>query len=87
MHICPLSNGPVPHIGGPVISAAAGNVFIGGLPAATAGDMASCAGPPDYIVGGSATVLINGKRAARTGDATAHGGVITGGWPTVMIGG
>ena len=32
-------------------------------------------------------VLINGKPAARMGDQTAHGGVITLGFPTVMIGG
>jgi uncharacterized Zn-binding protein involved in type VI secretion len=37
---------------------------------------------------GSATVLIGGRPAARLGDMTAHGGVITGpGVPTVLIGG
>jgi len=62
-------------------------VLIGGTPAATVGMMCVCVGPPDAIVMGSVTVLINGKPAARMGDQTAHGGVITLGMPTVMIGG
>jgi uncharacterized Zn-binding protein involved in type VI secretion len=49
--------------------------------------MATCVGPPDAIVKGSATVLIGGRPAARMGDNTAHGGVIVVGFPTVMIGG
>jgi len=44
-------------------------------------------GPPDVIVKGSATVLICSKPAARSGDQTGHGGAITLGCPTVMIGG
>lgn len=35
---------------------------------------------------GSPTVFIGGKMAARMGDPTAHGGVITVGFPTVLIG-
>jgi hypothetical protein len=35
---------------------------------------------------GSPTVLIGNLMAARIGDATAHGGVIAVGCPTVMIG-
>ena len=31
--------------------------------------------------------MIGGKPAARMGDSTAHGGTITAGCPTVMIGG
>jgi uncharacterized Zn-binding protein involved in type VI secretion len=61
-------------------------VLIGGQPAARVGDMATCVGPPDSIAAGSATVLIGGQPAARIGDSTAHGGVITVGFPTVMIG-
>jgi uncharacterized Zn-binding protein involved in type VI secretion len=56
------------------------------MPAAVLGDMASCAGPPDTIIAGSATVMIGGKPAARMGDSTAHGGVILAGAPAVMIG-
>jgi uncharacterized Zn-binding protein involved in type VI secretion len=61
-------------------------VLIGGLPAARAGDTAACAGPPDAIVVGSFTVLIGNQPAARMGDITSHGGMITLGHPTTMIG-
>jgi len=85
MHACPMTTGPVPHVGGPVISAQ--TVLIGGMPAACMGDTATCTGPPDAIALGSATVLIGGKPAARLGDTTAHGGAIVVGCPTVLIGG
>lgn len=87
MHVCPMSTGPVPHVGGPVSGPGVATVLIGGMPAATVGDMLVCTGPPDVIVKGSATVLIGGKPAARMGDTTAHGGSIVLGCPTVMIGG
>jgi uncharacterized Zn-binding protein involved in type VI secretion len=87
MHTCPLSNGPVPHVGGPILPPGCPTVFIGGMPAARVGDMATCVGPPDTIVMGSATVMIGGAPAARMGDSTAHGGTIVAGLPTVMIGG
>ena len=88
MHTCPLVNpGPVPHVGGPVSGPGVSNVLIGGIPAATIGDMCVCVGPPDSIATGSATVLIGGKPAARMGDTTSHGGVIVAGCPTVLIGG
>lgn len=56
MHTCPLSTGPVPHVGGP---AAAGNptVLIGGRPAARQGDMAVCVGPPDAVAAGEPSVV------------------------------
>lgn len=87
MHTCPLSNGPVPHVGGPITGPSVPNVLVGGMPAAVVGDMCVCVGPPDAIVMGSGTVLIGGRPAARMGDMTAHGGVIVQGFPTVMIGG
>jgi len=87
MHTCPLVNpGPVPHVGGPIVPPCCPTVFIGGIPAARVGDIATCAGPPDAIVKGSATVFIGGMQAARIGDLTTHGGVITSGCPTVIIG-
>jgi len=86
MHTCPLVvPKSSPHVGGPV-SAGAGTVLVGGLPAARVGDMATCSGPPDSIVQGSSSVLIEGKPAARMGDATAHGGKIVVGCPTVLMG-
>jgi len=87
MHVCPMTTGPVPHVGGPVSGPGVATVLIGGMPAAVVGDMCVCSGPPDVIVKGSATVLIGGRPAARMGDMTAHGGSIVLGLPTVMIGG
>lgn len=87
MHVCPASNGPVPHVGGPVLPPGEATVLIGGMPAARVGDQALCVGPPDVIVAGSGTVLIGGMPAARMGDSTAHGGTIVAGFPTVIIGG
>jgi uncharacterized Zn-binding protein involved in type VI secretion len=51
------------------------------------GDLLTCAGPPDFIIKGSATVLIGGMPAARMGDTTSHGGTIMVGSFRVMIGG
>jgi uncharacterized Zn-binding protein involved in type VI secretion len=86
MHVCPMTTGPVPHVGGPIIGPGCSTVLIGGMPAAVVGDMATCTGPPDSIVVGSATVLIGGMPAARMGDSTAHGGSIILGCFTVLIG-
>jgi uncharacterized Zn-binding protein involved in type VI secretion len=85
MHTCPLVTGVVPHVGGPILPPGAPTVLIGGMPAATLGSMCTCVGPPDSIIKGSVKVMIGGKPAARMGDSTAHGGVITVGYPTVMI--
>lgn len=85
MHTCPMVSGVVPHVGGP-ISLASFNVFTGGLPQARVTDMLVCAGGPDVIALGSTGVFVNGLPAARMGDQTAHGGVIVGGLPTVLIG-
>jgi uncharacterized Zn-binding protein involved in type VI secretion len=90
MHMCPMVTPgvpPIPHVGGPILPPGCPTVLIGGMPAACMGDMATCVGPPDSIVKGSATVMIGNKPAARLGDNTAHGGVIVVGCPTVMIGG
>ncbi|MGW8342074.1 PAAR domain-containing protein [Xanthomonas axonopodis pv. khayae] len=86
LHVCPMVTGVVPHVGGPIVSPGAPTVLIGGLPAARLGDMAVCVGPSDSIVAGAPTVLIAGQPAARLGDSTAHGGVITLGCFTVLIG-
>ena len=88
MHACPAATGPVPHVGGPILPPCCPTVLIQGLPAARIGDMALCAaGPPDVIVEGSTSVTIGGMPAARILDATAHGGAIVLGCPTVIIGG
>ena len=84
LHTCPEAT-PEPHVGGPIISGSP-NVFINGLSAARVGDPLTCVGPPDVIAKGSTGVFINGLPAARMGDLTAHGGVIIGGSPNVIIG-
>lgn len=88
-HTCPMVNpgSGNPHTGGPILPPGTITVLIGGQPAATVGDMCTCSGPPDNIIKGSATVFIGGKPAARQGDSTAHGGSITAGCATVLIGG
>ncbi|WP_322044102.1 PAAR domain-containing protein [Paraburkholderia sp. J67] len=91
MHVCPMLTPafpvPIPHVGGPVTGPCVPTVLIGGMPAAVVGDALVCIGPPDAIVKGSTTVFIGGRPAARVGDTCAHGGTITVGCPTVLIGG
>ena len=90
LHVCPMQTPapvPVPHVGGPLLPPGCLTVLIGGLPAATMGDMATCVGPPDSILKGSLTVFIGGRPAARSGDPMAHGGTIVSGCPMVLIGG
>jgi len=81
-----MVTGTTPHVGGPILPPGCPTVLIGGQPAARIGDMAVCTGPPDTITSGSTSVLIGGQPAARQGDSTAHGGVITSGQLTVLIG-
>lgn len=86
MHTCPMSDGPKPHVGGPILPPCAPTVLTGWLPQARVGDLATCVGPPDVIVKGAFTVLVSGQPAARLGDMTAHGGVIVTGQLNVLIG-
>jgi len=89
MHVCPMvtpGTPPVPHVGGPIIPACSPNVITGFMPQARVTDPCTCVGPLDAIVKGSPTVLVNGLQAARIGDPTVHGGAITTGFPTVLIG-
>jgi uncharacterized Zn-binding protein involved in type VI secretion len=80
-HECPI------HGGGPILPPGCPTVLIGGQPAARAGDLAECEGPPDMILTGSATVSIGGRPAARMGDPAVHGGEIVEGCLSVLIGG
>lgn len=89
MHICPMLNPgtpPPPHVGGPVSGPGVPTVLAGGKPVAVMGDMCVCMGPPDVIVQAEATVLAGGKPVATSGSMTAHGGAITAGEPTVLVG-
>lgn len=87
MHLCPkVEPGPVPHVGGPILPAGEPTVLIGFFPAARAGDPALCSGPPDAIREGESSVIIGDMPAARLGDPMMHGGMITAGCVTVLIG-
>lgn len=86
-HVCPFSDGPVPHVGGAVVSAPAPEVLAAGLPLAAAGSLVGCEGALGFVLSGSATVLVAGQPVARVGDAAAHGGMLVGGAPTVLVGG
>lgn len=54
---CPLTTGPVPHVGG-VVAMGSVTVLIGLLPAARMGDPIPEVGPPNSIAAGLPTVLI-----------------------------
>ncbi len=56
-HVCPLSDGPKPHVGG-VIALGSATVMIGGVPAARQGDAILEVGAPNLIVSGAPTVVI-----------------------------
>lgn len=56
-HVCPLFDGPKPHVGG-VVGLGSTTVMIGGLPAARQGDQVIEVGPPNAIAAGATTVLI-----------------------------
>ena len=87
MHVCQMVTGLVPHVGGPVLPTCSINVFTGTLPQARVTDLATCVGPPDVLVKGSPTVLVNNLPAVRIlVDTTAHGGMIVVGCFTVLIG-
>ncbi|MTH98017.1 PAAR domain-containing protein [Roseibium sp. RKSG952] len=85
-HVCPMVTGVIPHVGGPIVMPVP-TVLIGKMPAATAGAMAVCVGPPDVVAKGSAKVLTGKKPQARMGDSCAHGGAIVMGCMTVLVGG
>lgn len=86
-HICPMMDGPKPHVGGLIMPPGKPTVLISGLPASTVGNLCVCISPaPDIIIMGSVTVLISGMPAARLSDKTAHGGIIVFGAGTVLIG-
>jgi len=88
MHICPMVTPglpPIPHVGGPILTGSP-TVLTGSLPQARVSDTCLCVGPPDTIALGSVTVLVGGLPAARMGDMCSHGGTISVGYPTVLIG-
>lgn len=58
-HVCPLSDGPKPHVGGTILKGSA-TVLIGNKGAARVGDPTECKGPPGTINKGENSVDIGG---------------------------
>lgn len=87
LHTCPMMNGPIPHVGGPLVTPMAPTVLVGGVPIGTVGAMCVCVGPPDSVVAGSTFVFAGGGfPVVRMGDSTAHGGAMVLGLMTVLVG-
>jgi uncharacterized Zn-binding protein involved in type VI secretion len=59
VHVCPLSNGPSPHVGGVVMKGST-SVFINNVPAARMDDVIVEPGGPNKIAQGLLTVQIGG---------------------------
>jgi uncharacterized Zn-binding protein involved in type VI secretion len=59
LHVCPMFDGPKPHVGGPIMPPGGMTVLISGRPAARVGDLCTCVGPPAVVLPpGCPTVLI-----------------------------
>ena len=56
-HVCPMTTGAGAHVGG-VVPVGSNTVFIGGHPAARAGDLVVEVGGPNAILTGALAVLI-----------------------------
>lgn len=82
-HLCPQSQ----HYGGGVGVGEDRQVLANGVRQARGTDPAMCAGPADYIVTGSGTVLVCGEPAARMSDKTMHQGFVAFGSGNVFVGG
>lgn len=92
-HICPSvtpGSPPVPHVGGPVQPPCSTNVQTNNLAQARGTDKLTCSGgPPNFIVTGSGTVLVNNLPAARLTSKTMHPppGFVVGASRNVLVGG
>lgn len=73
-------------MGGGAITTGEMTVLVEKRPAARVGDAVACSGGPITIQAGSPTVKIGGSNAARQTDTTCHGGMISIGAFTVLIG-
>lgn len=72
-HSCPLAAGPVPHVGGTVATGST-TVLINGYPAVRLGDTIVENGPPNTVITGAPTVLIDsGGATAATSDGSSDG--------------
>jgi len=58
-HLCPLSDGPKPHIGG-LVMLGSKTVLVNNFPLARQGDIIMEAGIPNTIISGVLTVIVGG---------------------------
>jgi uncharacterized Zn-binding protein involved in type VI secretion len=72
MHVCPMADGPVPHVGGPFVMGSP-TVIVGMMPQSRVTDQLVCVGPPDVAVMGCETVLVG--EAGGGGAAGAAAGI------------
>jgi uncharacterized Zn-binding protein involved in type VI secretion len=85
-HSCPLTI-PAAHVGGVIVGPGVSTVSIGYRSAVTEGSTCACGiDPSNRITKGSSSVVIARRPAARMGDPTSHGGVVTSGCVNVSIG-
>lgn len=85
-HSCPLTI-PAAHVGGVLVGPGVASVVIGYRSAVTVGSRCACGlDPSNRIAKGSSSVVIARRPAARMGDPTTHGGVLTSGCANVLIG-
>jgi uncharacterized Zn-binding protein involved in type VI secretion len=76
MHTCPMSDGPKPHVGGPIILGSF-NVITCNVPQSYQGNPAICVGPPDSLLVGATTVLV-GQNMSFGALAMIIGGMMAG---------
>jgi uncharacterized Zn-binding protein involved in type VI secretion len=81
LHVCPMTTGPVPHVGGPFILGSP-TVIVGEMCQSRVGDQLTCVGPPDVAVLGCETVLVGA--AGGGGAASAVAGIQAMGAPVPM---
>lgn len=80
LQLCPTAKAVAPVING------ASTVLIEGLGAARSGDAIACLDGPTKIDTHCNSVIIESAASARMADTTCHGGAITSGALTVLIG-
>ena len=83
--LCPMLDGPVPHVGGVIVESTCDNVIAGILPAASMLSTAICIGPPATVLDGSPTFIADFMPVAVMLSTTDHGGEVLEGLPTMLI--
>lgn len=89
MHLCPAVSVAIPHVGGPTIAPGIAfvPVMVEGVQALRLGDHGMCGGPLDTAIEGAANVLVCGLPWVGRFHKTAHGGMLVGAAPKVVLGG